>query len=130
MIAAAPDICNARDAAGIFACAFVVAATCRASDVSAAIRGTILSMRATMADRCFGKSKDCDGAGMKTTKEIIEASRQRLRDAYRLYSLAGLRWDFCCNISEDSRQVIREELSRRGCSMERFEALGRGKVQG
>jgi hypothetical protein len=62
-----------------------------------------------------------------TTPDIIAEANRRLRAEFQRYSLAELRWDYRCNIHEETRQMIRDELARRGVSMTAFEALGRGK---
>ncbi len=67
---------------------------------------------------------------MKATPEIIAAADAKLRKAYQTYSTMGLRWDYCCNIRETSKQIIRDELARRRVSMETFEAMGRGEREG
>lgn len=66
---------------------------------------------------------------MKAPPEIIRAALEHLAAAYRNYSTAELRWDYLCNITEDSRNVIRGELERRRVSMETFRTFGRGKVK-
>ena len=72
----------------------------------------------------------CGGASVIATEEIINKEKARLRASFRLFSLAGLRWDYCCNVSEETRQVILNELARRGVSMGTFENLGRGDRHG
>jgi hypothetical protein len=57
----------------------------------------------------------------------IEASLAALASAYRRYSADELRWDYLCNVEEETRALIRAELARRGVTMEAFERLGRGQ---
>jgi hypothetical protein len=64
---------------------------------------------------------------MNPTPEVIQAATDRLRAAFMRYSIAGLRWDYCCNIHEDTRQLIRDELARRRFRMATFMAMGRGE---
>jgi hypothetical protein len=50
-----------------------------------------------------------------------------LADAYRAFSLEELRYDWCCNIREDSRALILAELKRRKVDYGRWSRLGRGR---
>lgn len=68
------------------------------------------------------------------TPEYLEMRERELKDAdeqlafaYMGFSLSNLRWDWGCRISERSRELLVNELERRGISMRQFEALGRGK---
>lgn len=63
---------------------------------------------------------------MKPTPEMLEAAHERLRTDYGRYCLDELRWDYTCNISETSKEIIRQEVDRRGISMRQFDSLGRG----
>ena len=66
---------------------------------------------------------------MRATPELIAESHVKLRCALRHYTLAELRWDYCCNVSLDTKQIIADEVARRGVSMQEFQRYGRGIVR-
>ena len=62
--------------------------------------------------------------------ESKKAALRELALRFQDFSLEELRWDWCCNITEDTRQIIHEELERRGITEKQFEQLGRGRRRG
>jgi len=58
--------------------------------------------------------------------EAIHRAYQELGEAYRHYSLKELRWDWGCNIRNETRKILIAELNRRGVAFEEFDKLGPG----
>jgi len=61
-----------------------------------------------------------------TDPEAIRLANERLAEAYQHYSLQELRWDWGCNIRNETRKILIAELNRRGVAFEEFDKLGRG----
>lgn len=62
--------------------------------------------------------------------ELAAQADAKLAAAFRKFALDELRYDWCCRISERSRQLLRRELERRGVTYEQFSKLGRGRRKG
>jgi hypothetical protein len=58
--------------------------------------------------------------------EVIKRANEQLAAEYRRYSLEELRWDWGCNIRNETRKILIAELNRRGIAFEEFEKLGQG----
>jgi hypothetical protein len=57
---------------------------------------------------------------------------EKLRQAYRTYKIDQLMWDWGCNISQSSREILEAELVRRGIpqrSMEHTPQKARSLIQ-
>lgn len=58
--------------------------------------------------------------------EVMAKADEDLAWAYRAFTLEELRWDWNCNISQRSRELMVKELERRKIPMDHFNSLGRG----
>ena len=59
--------------------------------------------------------------------ETVAAANDLFRVALQDMSLEALRWDFGCNIRPYTKQMILDEVARRGVTVGHFDSLGRGR---
>jgi len=64
---------------------------------------------------------------MSIDPNIARRADEELANCYQNFTLEELRWDWCCNISQRSREIIQQELDRRKTSMKTFNALRHGR---
>lgn len=62
--------------------------------------------------------------------EILAAADAELAQAFRRYTLAELRYDWCCNLAPRTKQLILGEVKRRKVPYEEWTKLGRGERRG